>query len=218
MSTIQQLSNLNTLSTVPKTVFQPTYPQGIDLSDSLTIDYTLPQDVGLFYAVLVTATTTISHVVCYTRNVPYWSVTPETDTSALNGFCLYRKVSEGSLEFVAQTDNSSTFLCNNQEGIVWKHTFDLQETTELIPGTYYVSISTKLASHPNLSHLDDVAYNVSTRDSILTHNEIHGITLIYKYTKPLFLTPPSTIDITEDLEIVQDNQDGHACLLFIDLQ
>lgn len=218
MTTIEKLASAPSLFSSPRTVYQPSYPLGIDLTNAMDSDFTLPQDVALFYAVVVSDPTTINHVVCYTRNIPSWSVQPQTDTTVFNGFCIYRKVSNDSLEFMGHTTNSDSFLCNNVEKEIWKHTVDLQASVELLPGIYYVSISTKIGSDVHLSHLDDVAYSVSVREGLLDQNETFGSPLIYRYKKPLFLVPPSAITVSEDLDVVETNDEGHACLLYIQLE
>jgi hypothetical protein len=208
-----------------RVVYQPPYSSTAFPILPENIDFTFCRDVVLLNAIRVDATTVTNRVQCYTKNYIKWSVEPSTDIQYFNGCCLYRQ--DGStLVLVAQTENSDAFLCSNDginEGSLVNdpsadmilRTFPFTTEVTLDPGLYYLAVSSKQSSNLNLSMLDMVAYDTNVRENLVALNETYETVLVYRYTQGIFTSiPPSTISMETDLEVVVDNSDGYACLLY----
>lgn len=214
-------------------VYQPPYASLSFPIPSENLDFTFCRDVVLLNAIRVDATTVTNRVECYTKNYTKWSVDPSTDTQYFNGCCLYRQ--DGStLVLVAQTQNSDSFLCTNALADFTEsdaesnaslsgdpstnmtlQTFPFMSEITLVPGLYYLAVSSKQSSHLNFSMLDMVAYDVNVRENLVALNDTYQTVLVYRYTNGIFASiPPSTISMDTDLEVVVDNGDGYACLLY----
>ena len=221
-------------NTEQRRVYQPPYANVGFPIPSENLDFTFCRDVVLFYGIRVDETTTVRQVTCNTKNYVKWSVEPTTDTQFFNGFCLYRQ-DGSSLTLVAQTQNSDSFLCtnisvNDTDAVLRNdnndpstdmriQTFSFVNEVTLEPGTYYLAVSSKQNSDESLSYLDMVAYDTSIRDNIVQYQESYGMVLVYKYIDGVFPSaPPLQVAVDTDMEIVLNNDNGYACLLYLAIE